>query len=255
MTKPPYIPDSVVGAPVEFSWKGTTAHVGPAPPSGPVLDLVGDKTTCGTITLLAGVLEWASWRFQGHTDTQQGRELSEAAFAYQIDWRYVDLGQRIDIPEEPASLSAFLKIWSFMRRALNPKRYWDHYYQPIDETFHASYILRHTLPKADQKTFSSWLKSAAARLDTIAPKPDEPRRKKSEFDSPEQYTEWVATHRGVALPSEVLDPGFDYMQEMREDLVGTFLEELDPSANRYLRSPEAMLELGFEGIPYRLDQE
>jgi hypothetical protein len=35
-------------------------------------------------------------------------------------------------------------------------------------------------------------------------------------------------------------------------LVARFLARLDGSANRYLRTPQEMLRLGFDGEPYRL---
>jgi len=55
------------------------------------------------------------------------------------------------------------------------------------------------------------------------------------------------------VPPQLLDPTFDYHPDQREALVAGFLANLDPAHNRYLRTPEAMLDLGFTGTPYRLD--
>jgi len=254
MTEIEFIPEAVAGAPIEFPWKGASYHYGPADLSGPLLDHVADKTTCGTICLCAGITLWAVRRLHGHTDTSCGENLTEAMFAYQIDWRYVDR-EAIPagpVPEEPPPLSAIMAVQSFARRSINHKRYWNHYYQPIEEAFHAAHIVGHIMPDAYKKSFPKWLKAISARLDAVAAKPDEPKRNKSEFESLDEYNDWVATHRGVALPPEILDPDFDYQEDRREEFVAQFLQELDQKTNRYLRTPEAMLELGFEGTPYEL---
>ena len=53
---------------------------------------------------------------------------------------------------------------------------------------------------------------------------------------------------GDVVPSDV-----DFRVEMTEQLVQAFLSWLDPGTNRFLRTPEQMLELGFKGIPYHFD--
>jgi hypothetical protein len=253
MNRPRYVPEGLSDEPIGFVWKGATAHIGPAPPSGKLLDVVADKTTCATISIVVGIAYWSAWRLQRHAPTEELVDLAEAAFAYQVDWRYCnrDAAPPPDIPDKPPAISAIAKLTSFVRRSVDSERYWNDYYQPIDEAFHAAHIVNHILPKAHQKTFGAWLKAVSDRLAAIAPKPTG-FREYSEFKSDEEYNAWVAPHRGEPLPPEVLDPDFKYTAADREDLVGKFLKGLNPKKNRFLRTPETLLEMGFEGTPYKL---
>ncbi len=54
------------------------------------------------------------------------------------------------------------------------------------------------------------------------------------------------------MPREALDPDFDFKPEMAPALFGAFLKRLDYKANPFLRTPEEMRKLFFEGVPYEL---
>jgi hypothetical protein len=243
-----FISDSA-STPIDFAWKGSTRHTGPAEPSGPLLDVVAGMTTCGTLALEAGMLLWGAARLRTHADIQDALELAAAAFAYQVDFRYVDTGPTQEVPEMPPASSALAQMSRYMRTSLDPSRYWHDYYQPAREAFHMAHLVRHILPKAAQNDFAQWLKMASARLHSVSPKPDD-FREYDEFDSDEEYNAWVAPHRGSPLPPEVLDPAYDYHAKDREGLVLRFIASLDPTKNRYLRTPEAMRAQGYEGDPY-----
>jgi len=58
--------------------------------------------------------------------------------------------------------------------------------------------------------------------------------------------------RGEPVPREVLDPDFAFQPEMAPTLIGAFLRRLDYKANPFLRTPEEMRKLFFEGVPYEL---
>jgi hypothetical protein len=206
-------------------------------------------TTCATITLEAGILLWAAARLRGHTDIRDALDLTEAAFAYQIDFRYVDVGSRREVPEQPAALSALAQVMRYTRLSLDPSRYWHDYYQPAREAFHSAHLVRHILPRSAQSEFAQWLQLVSARLHEVAPKQDD-FREYDEFDSDEAYNAWVAPHRGLPLPPELLDPRYVYEPSTRQALVAGFVARLDPASNPYLRTAEAMRALGFDGEPY-----
>jgi hypothetical protein len=252
--RPAYIPESILSAPLQFVWQGATEHIGPTETVTKLLDRLSGTTTCAQITMCAGVFEWGAWRLSAHTPVDYCLELAEAAFAYQVDWRYVnpDAGPVGKAPDQPAAISATMQLTRFMRSALDKDEYWNSYYQPIRETFHCAHLVEHILPKQAKKGFQAWLDGLAERIMQFWPKPDEPFRKKKEFATVEEHQSFIARHRGVAVPRELLDPDFPYRPEMREQLVAEYLERLDWKVNRYLRSPEDMLKIGFEGTPYRL---
>jgi hypothetical protein len=59
---------------------------------------------------------------------------------------------------------------------------------------------------------------------------------------------------GPPVPREALDPEFDFEEEMTNELLAKFLQTLDYKQNPFLRSPEQMMQKGFEGIPYTLSK-
>jgi hypothetical protein len=177
----------------------------------------------------------------------------EASFAFQVHPHYVD---RDGAPtgkskDEPAAESAAGELQILLWEGLNAKKWWQSYFQPIDSAFHSAYLVRHIMPKNKKKVFSKWLEGMLDRIKEVAPKPDEPHVKKADM-SPEERAAYYARHWGEALPPQVLDLEFDYQHNEREQLVDRFLRELDWRENPFLRSPDAMKRLGFEGTPYQL---
>jgi len=247
--RPDFIPN-ITDAPMDFVWRGAQDHIGPTETMTPLLDLLAGTTTCGQVAMCAGILLWGTWRFKGHAPVEHNLELAEAAFAWQVDYRYVDVnrGPKGTPPDEPPALSATMKLNALMRSELDDDEYWYNYYQPVRETFHSAHIVRHVLPKAAKKEFEAWLKGLVERVKRIASKPDEEFRKKKDFDSLEAHRAFVGRHRGAPLPPEILDPNTDVSEENRLELVHRFLAGLDSSTNRYLRSPEELKAQGFVGI-------
>jgi hypothetical protein len=56
---------------------------------------------------------------------------------------------------------------------------------------------------------------------------------------------------GAVVPRESLDPNFDFDPGATPELLDVYLRDLNPEANRFLRTPQELVELGFEGTPYR----
>lgn len=253
-TRPSYIPETVVGAPIDFPWEGADSHIGPTEGMTPLLKMLEGKTTFGFLSLGAGILQWAGWRLLHHTDVSHNLDLAEALFAYQVDSRYLKRSARPPglPPDEPPALSASRQFDWLMMRAADPEEYWHSYYVPIMEVFHCAHLVRHILPKSAWKDFGDWLKVISKRLDELASAPDEPFRKKSTFPSLEAYHAFTARHRGMALPAQVIDPAFSYKPEQREELIDAYLAGLNWRENRYLHSPDELRATGFEGRPYRL---
>jgi hypothetical protein len=249
---PSYVPPSIVGAPLNFHWEGASDHIGPVETVTPLLDLLAGTTTTAQIAMCAGILSWGAWRLKGHVEVEHNFELAEAAFAYVVDWRYVDrdAGPRGKAPDQPPALSAMKQLNRFMRLGLNQDKYWDSYFQPVWETFHSAHIVRHILPNAMRSDFESWLATLVGRIKSHWAKPDEEFRRKDTFPNAKEREQFISRHRGRPVPREILDPRFEYQEEDSPRLIGEFLARLNPQTNRYLRSPENMLALGFEGVPY-----
>jgi len=252
--RPSFIPASIVTAPIDFPWRGAQAHIGPVEVVTPLLKSLGQGTGLAQVAQCAGVLLWAIWRLKNAANVDHNLEVAEAAFAYCVDWRYFDetADPWHEVLDQPPALSAAMKVNSLMLRALDHEAYWNSFYQPVSETFHSTNIVHHILPKPQRRDFKIWLDSVIDRVQTFFPLPDIPNKKFRTFDSEAAYDQYVTPRRGVAVPPQILDPGFDYKPQEREALLAEFLGQLDPQKNRYLRSPVSMLKLGFVGVPYRL---
>jgi hypothetical protein len=252
--KPNFIPTSVMEEPITFVWNGAQAHIGPVEVVTPFMKSLAQGTGLAQVAQCTGMLLWAVWRLKKSADIVHMLELAEAAFAYSIDWRYFDetANPLRKIVDQPPALSASMKINSLMLHALDHEAHWNSFYQPIDETFHSANIVTHILPKTERRVFEVWLNDVIDRVKTYFPLPDIPEKKFRTFESEAAYDDYVAPRRGIAVPPQILDPSFDYKPQDREALLAEFLGQLNPQKNRYLRNPQAMLELGFVGTPYKL---
>lgn len=254
MTIPSYIAQpEIVGAPLDFVWKGPQEHIGPMETVNRMFDLIGYKTTCGMLTQAAGIISWGAWRLKGYTEVNVLLQMVEASFAFQVHPYYIDRNGVItyEPKPEPAADSAAAKLQVLLWQGLNEKKWWSSYFQPHDSAFHSAYLVRHIMPKNKKRIFSAWLEGMLARIKEIAPKPDEPFVKKVDM-TPEEQEAYYARHWGEALPPEVLDLDYNYQSSEREELVDRYLRELDWGENPFLRSPDAMKKMGFKGTPYRL---
>lgn len=251
---PNFISPDVVGAPIDCEWEGAQAHIGPVETVTPLLTHLGRGTGLAQVAMCAGILLWMTWRLKPIADVDHNLELAEAAFAYSIDWRYLDVnaGPRGKAPDQPPEASSAKKVNSLVRRALDAESHWNSFFTPVGETFHAAHIVQHIMPKSHKAEFVKWLEFVSDRMHTHFPLPDIPQREFSSFENKEAAWAYRAPRRGVAVPPQALDPAIEYQPASREELMREFLRGLNRGRNRYLRSPEAMLELGFKGQPYSL---
>jgi hypothetical protein len=251
---PSFVPPTIVDAPIDCKWGGAQEHIGPTETVTPLLLNLGRGNGLAQVAMCAGILLWLTWRLKTLTEVDHNLELAEAAFAYTIDWRYVnvDAGPKGKAPDQPPAVSAAKKVNSFMRRALDHEAHWHSFYTPVDSTFHSSHVVQHIMPKERRIDFERWLRAVSDRMHQYFPLPNIPQRDFETFESKAAYIEYCIPRRGIAVPPQLLDPSFDYQPSQREALLAEFLAQLDRGRNRYLRSPEDMLELGFVGTPYKL---
>lgn len=250
-----FVPSVVASEPPSFPWHGRDEHTGSTRYETPLLQRLDLKTSCAYITLCAGIVMWGALRLEGFREEHKtALQLAEAAMAYQVDWRYADRDAvDISIPEDgPPEVAALYELCIFLWRCIDRERYWDNYYSPMLETFHAAHLARHMLPRAARAAYGKWLARIIDRLDAIAPKPDEDFADPDDFATDEEWQAFASRHRGNALPPEVLDPGIAIDPGRCRPLVERFLSQLDWTRNPFLRSPQEMQKIGFTGTPYTL---
>lgn len=242
--------------PIAPDWKGPIAHVGPLETVTPLVEKLSGKTTFATIAMMAGVISWGERRLRSFTQTDFIAELAEASFAWHFDWRYVDTTAEpcFSPPEQPPAFAASFTIDEFLRDSMFRKGLWYSFYQPIMSLFHMANVVRFILPEPIKDPFEEWLVAVSDRLDDIAAAPDLDVPNIDDFETTEDYDEYCAPRRGVPLPPMVLDPSVDLSSVDLSAAAISHLTSLNLSQNRFLRSPEALRELGFEGVPYGRDE-
>jgi hypothetical protein len=57
---------------------------------------------------------------------------------------------------------------------------------------------------------------------------------------------------GRPIPREALDPDCKVDPKKADELLAAYLKQLDYQSNPFLRSPEEMIQGGFQGVPYTL---
>ena len=246
IVKYPFLTPTLQDTVPSFKWWGRDEHTGDVRDAKEEAFLIqlDHKTSNAFISLCAGSVIWAAHRLQGYVpQAQMALQMAEAAFAYQIDWRYVNrdaIPLPIPFPDQERSSqeSALIELCIFLWRSLNHEKYWENYYSPILETFHALRLERFILPESVHADFNQWTQQVIQRLDQVAPKPSDDPEGRKNFDSESKWQEFVSRHRGEALPIEILDPDFslDQLQVQRQILIQNFLNKLQAERNPFLLS-------------------
>jgi hypothetical protein len=128
---------------------------------------------------------------------------------------------------------------------------WHSFYQPIIELSHMIHLVRYLLPeKVKHNEFKLWLDAIAVRLDTIALAPNLDVPNINDFENDAAYDAYCAPRRGNPLPPLVLNLNENLENVNLVSEAQKFIQLLDYTKNRFLRSPDEMKELGFVGEPY-----
>jgi hypothetical protein len=192
-----------------------------------------EATERAKLGFAAATAEWVAWRLHGTTDVSDLLHFIEALWAAVIDYRYTQ-EIRHEAPEDKNAIGIVLFLtW---REANAVYRGCQEGRGNANDCVRLSLLARHVLPKKHQDALKKWLtvilRERVAKLYQIDEDPHNPQ--------------------GFPVPREAFNPNFDFDPNKTNDLLKAFLENVDHTTNPYLRSPEEMKKLHFEGTPYRL---
>jgi hypothetical protein len=254
MRNPPnYIVKSdILDLPLEFPWKGKGMHYG-ASDGTKLHDALAQLTARGLAVLGALVEEWLVYRIHKGIDVGRWLNHVDATLAWAIDYRYRDEGS-IGTLAEDNSVNQALRDGVWMVRVATVDRQWKMPDLPCNsEIFSLINITKQTLPAKHKKVFTAWVDAAIATGAKHDRRPEARMPQYTDFASKDAYREATWPYFGTkAVPREAFEPDSGYVPEQREELLGRFLASLDWKANPFLRSPDDMKNLGFEGTPYKL---
>jgi hypothetical protein len=233
--QPAYIRDlSVVGQSLNYQWVDVSHREYWAKPVPPLQRKVARLDNRAIVGLTAACAEWVAWRLSTHADVSMLLDAAEAAWASIADWRYFDPGDKpfkhlqwddwVGSTRRPLCVANRMLI----NAVDNASRDTD---VSVDAVYVAS-LAEHVLPTL-KAAFRSWRDAVIAGL-----------LKTNPFDK--------AHPAGELVTREAFDPTFDYKPAAAKKLMAAFLARLNPKKNKYLRSPEKLRQVDFEGTPYEL---
>jgi hypothetical protein len=182
----------------------------------------------GELAFAVAVVEWITWRLSHQLEDDEALKAIQASWAGVIDWRYL---KSLDVPAwdenldlrvgGPLSLGFRLLTETFLEaRRVRPV---SSNVAPLSE------IPIKILPHAN--AYKEWRRLSIHRLTQIYPMKE-------------------ADRLGPPIPRETFDHSIQYQPEMATGFIARFLKECNPKKNPYLNTPEEMIALGYQGVPY-----
>jgi hypothetical protein len=255
MRNPPsyVVKSGALELPLKFPWDGEGMHYGPS--QGTKLHDALDRLTARGLAVLAALAEeWLTWRLHKGVDAERILHHVDAVLAWAIDRYYLDQSSlKGSIPKDtPVNQALGDGVW--MVRQVAEDDQWDHPILPrADRVYALINITKQTMPDKEKKAFMAWVTWATETGAKLDPRPKKRMPAFRDFESNDAYRTAVWPYFGTkALPREAFDPESEYKPEQREELLNRFLAGLDWKKNPFLRSPEDMKKLGFQGTPYKL---
>jgi hypothetical protein len=194
------------------------------------------------LALAIGIAEWIVWRVNGFSKYQDVTDFVESSWAGVIDPRYTLEWTR----QGKEFLGPVLGPQRIVARHLDKAmlKTWDRQ-TTIRNCQYLAFLCHHVWKR--RKALKDWLLFAFDRLADLYPispvTQDYYGTRGKTGDEPFDF--------GDVVPREVLDPDFNFDPQAVPKLLDAYLRGLNPDTNRFLRTPQQMVELGFEGTPYR----
>lgn len=209
-------------------------------------------TNCASYLVCIGSLGFATRRSYDVVEPKLWLALSEAIFAYQLDWRYPKpFGITMTGLDEAAPDAAFRRAYPYVFFNLierSPSYFMSGSAQPA-----ASYMVtltQHLLGK-QAAVYEVWLDQLIMRLTEVAhdPAPDASRSIHA-YPSREAWEAAVRVTHGLPLPLELLDVSTEMpSQKDWPALVAATFARLSPDTNPLLQPKVALIERGL-ATPY-----
>jgi hypothetical protein len=187
----------------------------------------------GQAMLGAAISEWVVGRLNNHSDALVPAAYIEAVWAAIIDWRYLNPDNSPEVTMEwedwrgkvRGPLCAVCQLLNKIAKAASRNKPCAYNVVCLNN------LAEHTIQ--NPKAYLAWRKSLIERLIMLCPKTD-------------------LDPMGSSLPREVCNLRKEFTKAEMTTLLRAFIINLQPRANKFLRSPEALAAIGFEGEPYKI---
>ena len=238
LLKPKYIKDAKISNNIiRYTWDEWNVKDIYIPADEEMVKRLSGLSHRAIVALTIASAEWGVFRFENLSNDMLPLQYLEAAWAANIDLAYAEYMETQDDGwrgpvRGPLNIAIAIVIDVLF--------YGDESANPAENPAWMSNLVEHVL--ADPIQFRNWREICIQRLKKLYPAPKEDDNDLFEDEDT----------GGVFVPREVFDPEFDFEIEKAEELLKKFLSSLDYISNPFLRIPEEMIEIGFEGTPYSL---
>jgi hypothetical protein len=182
--------------------------------------------------------EWIAWRYDTLSDDGNLLCFLEAAWAANLDLRYTTYFETD--PDDwrgpirgPMNVALTVVMDALFCKHERPEH-------AVNPCWLSSLALR-VLP--DARPFLSWRDFCIDRLLQHYRKPPDTDTSLFDEDPPAP----------LPVPPDVFDPAIKFRLQDAGAAMDRYLRDLDRSDNPFLSEPQEMVQLGFEGLPYRYD--
>lgn len=200
---------AVRNRPIAYTWRGDRDFV---KESSKLRRLFEGLSLRARLACVAGTAEWVHWRHADATDFDAPLKMVEAAWAANLDVRYVEIPTEYEFNERKGPVDGVLRASKDI--VASALRSFEAESPAIlgTKACHIYFLARHVVP--DQRAFGAWLTAVTERLAEISP--------------------LVAGRLGASVPREAMDTaaGFDKTDTPR--LLAEFRRGLIPAENHYL---------------------
>jgi hypothetical protein len=230
ITVPEYISNShLQSSEIQYLWDEWNLEDTVGTLDDDVYQKLKDMSLRASFAALLGAAEWVLYRLNPllEDDTLPSQAI-EAGWAQIVDPRYAIPWNPFEDWTGPIK-GPLRRVCMLMADAA------DYLDQKVEVASPAAQVLKlaaHVLP--NNQPYKAWERSTLKRLRGFFPW--------NELDP-----------LGDPVPRQVLDPNFDLSAHQLQELIRTYLKELDFNDHAFLPSPDQMVSWGFEGIPYTFD--
>lgn len=240
--------------PDEIAWRGALAHIGPLTKSTWLHGELHNITSCGLYLLYIGCIGLISKRMAPIMNTNLNRCLAEQIFAYQFDWRYpATYGITLtDIDENPDKIAAIRRMVPyFFFDCIERTGGYFLSHLPVQDLGYVVNLTRHLCGRENKSMFDAWLTSVIKHLRLVARcESDVPLPVLQDYPDRLHWEAAVRKNHGRPLPIQALDFTTPRDAAELDALAACQLAGINSRENSLLKSPDALVAAGFEGVPY-----
>ena len=245
------LPEDLPADQLGFEWGSADEHIAP-PGETPLSRALQGKTNAGVITFIAGCALLCAKRLERIGDTRRLVMLSECLLCFEASPHYYSGYRRPKPASPPPAVEQVISAIFTRATAVFQQLPGEHSsFPPMSAAKNIVALTKLVLGPNNRKYLENWIKTAVGRLNQFAPNDNQVFKTRLDFETEEEWQIVKRRNFGVPVPLEVLNDKIALTESDLPRLYADFLKSVKWRENPYLRSPDALVEAGFQGTAYQ----